>query len=518
MQDVNLAARLGVGLRDWDGVIECEGRKYRVSPSDHKVNRVFDEQRGLICRVANATKDLFVRRSLSTRAQFLENAIFNKVDCPPIPFDVKADRKYDALNARIDQIIQNCTTAGIDTTRVKREGGVAVFLNKEGKAGYESTQEKGKMAASSPKSHVTVLTWLHKVKEKNEILGFAFNPFERDLGHNAVKIVDGKGQEKYFSQRGNGSAYSKASPLLEYNEDFQDQSNGPPKKGGVQDATPTQREGGTPATSEIYIPFYGSQKKMFGLDLQKAGEIYDELECMNDDGTLNYRLVSKKWNCAGVVMQVLMASGAERFYAPPNEWFYYTPSEVHQYARQLQRLLDFLNDKAESFIAQSIQHDKSIQTGGVGESASPTMPRTPSGGSLSTVSTSGTDAVNSQKPSMESERPVANASTGRTEVDELDEIFTPFLEEGYKHLATRELWHRLNTYYKDGKIDRLSAEVKMKIGRDLVFCLCKLEGSEIKTGNSDSSQAAAVEKKPALMKALRLLHKNMCPSKPGSEK
>ena len=49
-----------------------------------------------------------------------------------------------------------------------------------------------------------------------------------------------------------------------------------------------------------------------------------------------YKFISKKFNCASVVMRALIAGEAAFFVKPPNNWLYFSPADVVIYARKLE--------------------------------------------------------------------------------------------------------------------------------------------------------------------------------------
>jgi hypothetical protein len=59
-----------------------------------------------------------------------------------------------------------------------------------------------------------------------------------------------------------------------------------------------------------------------------------------DRENLAYRFVSKKYNCASVVMYALLAGGSKGFLDPGKAWFYYTPNDILAYASRLRTAIE----------------------------------------------------------------------------------------------------------------------------------------------------------------------------------
>ncbi|MCC7005228.1 MAG: hypothetical protein IT497_01120 [Ottowia sp.] len=100
-------------------------------------------------------------------------------------------------------------------------------------------------------------------------------------------------------------------------------------------------------SEKIYLPLINNQEKdaFFGLDEQSIQAYWSTTKEEIDNKKFHYRFISKKENCAGVILSALKAAGSEYFVPFNSNVIVSTPNDVHKYVLNIQRKIDALNEK-----------------------------------------------------------------------------------------------------------------------------------------------------------------------------
>lgn len=71
-------------------------------------------------------------------------------------------------------------------------------------------------------------------------------------------------------------------------------------------------------------------------------------------GDSGYRFVSKLHNCSSIVMRALIAGEAPFFAKPPDPWMYFSPRDVTDYARKLQKAIWLANSDYQKYFSSKL--------------------------------------------------------------------------------------------------------------------------------------------------------------------
>jgi hypothetical protein len=96
---------------------------------------------------------------------------------------------------------------------------------------------------------------------------------------------------------------------------------------------------GVHADEKIRLPGFGSQGVYFGLSTPRIKMWWDQWQKSG-----KYTMLSNKENCSGVAATALEQGGAAIYATPPKAMIWMLPNEVADWARQIRRALDNLND------------------------------------------------------------------------------------------------------------------------------------------------------------------------------
>lgn len=111
--------------------------------------------------------------------------------------------------------------------------------------------------------------------------------------------------------------------------------------------------------NNIHMPVFGDNRltngdvphpRMFGLHLWAMQRLWRDV-AEGQAGTMpTFKLLSKTRNCAGMVLQTLIAGGASIFVPPPKFRFFAKPSEVRKYATQVEDAMAQLNERVDAVL------------------------------------------------------------------------------------------------------------------------------------------------------------------------
>ncbi len=103
------------------------------------------------------------------------------------------------------------------------------------------------------------------------------------------------------------------------------------------------------SAEKIFLPLRGAQEQkpfsFFGIDEQGVMQEWERVQQGLKDHRMGYRFVSKTENCASVVINALLAGGAEAYVPFNASLFAETPNDVQKYVQALQVRIDDLNEK-----------------------------------------------------------------------------------------------------------------------------------------------------------------------------
>lgn len=102
-------------------------------------------------------------------------------------------------------------------------------------------------------------------------------------------------------------------------------------------------------------PGQGNQNETFGLNVRNMMDWWEIYKLNTLPRVVHqYRFVSKRFNCASIAMAALLAGGAAVFKKPPKAWIYYSPNDILDYARELDRKIQRVNQESNTINAQKL--------------------------------------------------------------------------------------------------------------------------------------------------------------------
>lgn len=132
-----------------------------------------------------------------------------------------------------------------------------------------------------------------------------------------------------------------------------------PRQGQVEVKFKGNDTWGLQPDNNIHMPVFGDNRltngdvphpRMFGFHLWAMQRLWRDVAEGAAGGMPKFKLLSKTKNCAGMVLQTLIAGGAPIFVRPPKFRFFAKPSEVRQYAIKVERAMAELNDKVDTLL------------------------------------------------------------------------------------------------------------------------------------------------------------------------
>jgi len=104
----------------------------------------------------------------------------------------------------------------------------------------------------------------------------------------------------------------------------------------------------------ISIPL--QSKRKIGLNADAMLTFWETFRCSHKEkfDRTGYKFISKRHNCASVVMRTLIAGEAGFFVKPPKSWVYFSPADVVGYALKLQKEVLHANQEWQHYYGQKL--------------------------------------------------------------------------------------------------------------------------------------------------------------------
>ena len=104
----------------------------------------------------------------------------------------------------------------------------------------------------------------------------------------------------------------------------------------------------------ISIPLQSTRK--IGLNADAMLTFWETFRCSHKEefDRTGYKFISKRHNCASVVMRTLIAGEAGFFVKPPKSWLYFSPADVVAYALKLQKEVLHANKEWQHYYGQKL--------------------------------------------------------------------------------------------------------------------------------------------------------------------
>ena len=103
------------------------------------------------------------------------------------------------------------------------------------------------------------------------------------------------------------------------------------------------------SAKKIFLPLKGAQDEeafsFFGLNEPAINQEWERVQQSLKNNEMGYRFISKNQNCAGIIVNALLAGGAEEYLPFNASLLAETPNDVQKYSQGLQVRIDELNEK-----------------------------------------------------------------------------------------------------------------------------------------------------------------------------